>query len=302
MHLLLVEDDAMSRELWALLLEAEGHEVWAAESGEAALALLEAAQGRPSKLPEIVLTDMQLPGLCGAPLAVAMRGLCGPGTMLLGMSGSFPREHAQEAYDAFLLKPFTMEALVERIAGHTTATAERRAVVEAPGVEAPGVETPREASEDDQGADALEDALDEAVYASLLRSMPAARVEELYGLCLADARGRIERMRAAVAAGDGDGYRKGAHAIKGGCGMVGAKELQRLAGRMEQEGLDGTVDGLVDGLADGLGDGLGDGAGDGLGDGAAGGDGILAVTAMLDQFDVACTRLEGMLVTRRSPA
>jgi CheY-like chemotaxis protein/HPt (histidine-containing phosphotransfer) domain-containing protein len=252
MQMLLVEDDAMSRELWSLLLEAEGHEVLVAESGEAALALLDGVRGSQAQPPVAVLTDLQLPGVCGAALAEAMRGICGSGTILLAMSGSDAHEHTRAGYDGFLLKPFTMEALAEAIAG-------RRAALQPPGSACEGC---------------ADNVLDEAVYASLLRSMPGARLEELYGLCLADARGRIERMRAAAATADDAAFRQGAHAIKGGCGMVGATELKTLAERMEQEGLGGN-------------------------DGAA--DGTLAVTAILDQFAAACTRLEGMLVTRRTP-
>jgi HPt (histidine-containing phosphotransfer) domain-containing protein len=44
-------------------------------------------------------------------------------------------------------------------------------------------------------------------------------------------------MRQSASEGDDDSYRKEAHAIKGGCGMVGALELQRLATSMEERGL-----------------------------------------------------------------
>jgi HPt (histidine-containing phosphotransfer) domain-containing protein len=44
-------------------------------------------------------------------------------------------------------------------------------------------------------------------------------------------------MRQAASSGDDAAYRKEAHAIKGGCGMVGAVELQRLATSMEERGL-----------------------------------------------------------------
>jgi HPt (histidine-containing phosphotransfer) domain-containing protein len=47
-------------------------------------------------------------------------------------------------------------------------------------------------------------------------------------------------MERAASQGDDAAYRREAHAIKGGCGMVGAKELQKLATSMEEQGIDAT--------------------------------------------------------------
>ncbi len=44
-------------------------------------------------------------------------------------------------------------------------------------------------------------------------------------------------MRQAASDGDDAAYKREAHAIKGGCGMVGALELQTLATSMEKDGL-----------------------------------------------------------------
>jgi HPt (histidine-containing phosphotransfer) domain-containing protein len=46
-------------------------------------------------------------------------------------------------------------------------------------------------------------------------------------------------MQQAASGNDDAVYRREAHAIKGGCGMVGALELQRLATSMEEHGLSG---------------------------------------------------------------
>jgi HPt (histidine-containing phosphotransfer) domain-containing protein len=62
-------------------------------------------------------------------------------------------------------------------------------------------------------------------------------LEELYELCLSDAQARIAGMRRSASEGDDAAYRREAHAIKGGCGMVGAAELQSLATSMEERGL-----------------------------------------------------------------
>ena len=76
--------------------------------------------------------------------------------------------------------------------------------------------------------------LDEAIYRKLAGSMRHTQLEQLYALCLTDAEARIDRMRQAASKGDDAAYRREAHAIKGGCGMVGAIELQTLATSMEE--------------------------------------------------------------------
>jgi CheY-like chemotaxis protein len=207
-RILIVEDDEVSREVLALLVEDAGYEVEAVDSGDAALLYLQRA--RP--LPQVVLTDMQMPGTSGDELARQMRGLCGTKTLLLAMSGSALEDGAGCEFDGFLLKPFAMEALSEAIGGGVT-------------------NHPGGASEE-RGLE-----LNEEVYEKLAASMPRPRLEQLYELCLKDAETRIERMRRAASDGDDSAYKREAHSIKGGCGMVGATILQRLATSMEMRGL-----------------------------------------------------------------
>lgn len=206
-RIMVVDDDEVSRELLALLLKGQGYEVETADSGDAALAWLKAAD----LTPEIVLTDMQMPGTVGAELAGQLRSVCGAGTTLLAMSGSQPDEGATRGFDGFLMKPFTMTQLAAALAdgtGEVELEAVRPATV-----------------------------LNEAVYEKLAQSMKSGQLEQLYTLCLADAEKRIAAMRLAASKGDDVGYRREAHAIKGGCGMVGANELQTIATAMETQGL-----------------------------------------------------------------
>jgi CheY-like chemotaxis protein len=234
-RVLIVDDDELSREVLMLLAERAGYGVEAVESGDAALAHVQ--RGRP--LPEVVLTDIQMPGTAGDELARRLRGLCGAGTLLLAMSGSDLKDGAGREFDGFLLKPFTMETLARAISG--------------------GSARSEEGSTSGKGG-----ALDEDVYGKLADSLRRPQLEQLYALCLKDAEVRIERMRRAASDGDDAAYRKEAHAIKGGCGMVGAVELQRLATSMEERGLcDDDV-------------------------------------ATLDEFMVACERLRRILVARES--
>lgn len=257
-RVLLVEDDAMSRELWSLLLEGEGYHVHAVDSGEAALIALQHPWS-----PAVVLMDMQLPGLAGAPLAAAIRKVCPPrssnpnhaaaGLVILAMSGSEPRETESLAgFDGFLLKPFTIDVLECQINATLTATLNATPV---PAISAP------HAGQMECG-DSVALMLDPTIYRRLAASMPSGILAGLYALCLRDARVRLESMHQAALASDELAYQRQAHAIKGGCGMVGAAALAVLADHMEIDGL--TV-------------------------------GIDQVIARTRAFEVACDRLEGML-------
>jgi len=193
LHLMIVEDDDVSRAVLGLLAEAEGYRVTSADSGDAALSAI--ANG---VRPDAILADMQMPGTSGPALAEALHQACGPGVRVIGMSASGT---GAPGFDGFLLKPFEISALTGLI-GRT-------------------------------------DLLNPATYASLQGSMPADQVQALYRLCLDDADRRIARMRDARDTCDEAAYVREAHAIKGGCGMVGATELHQLAAAMEENGLAG---------------------------------------------------------------
>jgi CheY-like chemotaxis protein len=202
MRVLVVDDDELSREVLAALLDAKGYSVETATSGDEAFVRLRTMETRP----DVVLTDMQMPGMSGVELADAVRALCGTKILMLGMSGS---KAEAAGFDGFLLKPFSMVDLADAIGG---------------------------------GSDEVEKVvaaavLDKAVYAKLAAAMRQPQLEKLYELCLSDVEGRVTKMREAQSDGDDAAYRREAHAIKGGCGMVGATELQSLATSMEERGL-----------------------------------------------------------------
>jgi CheY-like chemotaxis protein len=207
-RVLVVDDDAISREVFALLLDGAGYAVDTADSGDAAMLHLQTAH----TLPEVILTDLQMPGTSGEELARQLRNLCGASTRLLVMSASVPEDGVERAFDGFLKKPFTMETFAAAVDGVT-----------------PG------AAKATNGKSKV--VLDENVYRKLASSMRSSQLEQLYAMSLADAEGRLAGMRQAAAEGDDAAYKRQAHAIKGGCGMVGALELQTLATSMEQHGL-----------------------------------------------------------------
>ena len=70
-QILVVDDDDVSREVLALLLQRMGYAVETAESGDAALLHLQTT----NLLPQLVLTDLQMPGTTGSELALQLRHL-----------------------------------------------------------------------------------------------------------------------------------------------------------------------------------------------------------------------------------
>jgi CheY-like chemotaxis protein/HPt (histidine-containing phosphotransfer) domain-containing protein len=207
-RVLVVDDDALSREVLALLLNGAGYAVEVVDSGDSALSHLRTTP----LLPDVILADLQMPGMTGDELARRLRDLCGPVTTLLAMSATKPDDGSNREFNGFLQKPFTMETFAAAIADGAAA-----------------------AANGPNGANAAD--LDEAVYATFARSMRPSQLEQLYALCIRDVEKRLAKMRLAASNGDDAAYRRDAHAIKGGCGMVGALELQTLATSMEERGL-----------------------------------------------------------------
>lgn len=214
---MVIDDDELSREVLSVLLAGEGYRVEVASSGEEALSSLAAA----SSAPDVVLMDMQMPGISGEELGRRLRELGGKSMKLIAMSGSRSEGSKAGASDAFLLKPFSMAEFSEAL--------ER---LDERASSAPGGERPYPASG--------EEVLDPRIFKMFEGTVGKEQLRELYGLCLSDAERQLTAMRAAAAAGDDAEFRRCAHTIKGGLGMLGARELQRLCGLLEEAGLSGN--------------------------------------------------------------
>ena len=206
-RLVIVDDDLLTREVLSVLAEDAGYAVEAYESGEAALE----AMADAGTAPGAILTDLQMPGVRGDSLATLLRLACGRDTRLLAMSGSAADARDTRAYDGFLMKPFTIDELQQALA-----TASQQ-------------EKPVESS--------LPEPVNRSIYEALRTSLGEEKLRELYLLCLQDVDTRIATMRTAQACGDVETFHRAAHAIKGGCGMIGASELAALASAMETDEL-----------------------------------------------------------------
>ncbi len=222
-RLLLIDDDELSRAVLELHLSAAGYEVVEAESGKEALALLRDGAGVSA---DVILSDLQMPGLHGPELARRIRAVLRGLVPLIAMSGSRPVADRYAGYDAFLLKPFTPEQLAEALEaiarGNAEATPEAVPPADATGISgtSSGETTP---------------VLDEETFAQLASMMNLAQLSEIFGLAMAELRKYTEQMQAAIDEGDAAALRASAHTMKGGFSILGAREMQVLGARLEAD-------------------------------------------------------------------
>lgn len=119
-RILVIEDNEANLELMSYLLRAFGHTVSAARDGHAGL-----AQAR-SERPDLVLCDIQLPGIGGMVIASRIRGdpafdrIPLVAVTALAMVGD--RETILAAgFDGYLTKPITPETFVAQVEAHLPA-------------------------------------------------------------------------------------------------------------------------------------------------------------------------------------
>ncbi|MGC2398394.1 MAG: response regulator [Acidobacteriaceae bacterium] len=210
---LLVDDDAISLEVMALILAHEGHQVVRANDAETALELLSGGQ---IPRPDVLLVDLQMPGVTGGQLAEKVRALDGFQPLMLAMSATEAQSAQLAAFDGFLLKPVAVEDL-------------RRALQ-------PGIRARNGSRIGKRGKTAkpsAEEAVDIAVIEKLLTMMPLDALQDTIAACISDTRICVRALQGQVS---GDGVRRLAHRIKGAASMIGAVRLARLAAGLEMGG------------------------------------------------------------------
>jgi putative two-component system response regulator len=114
-HILIVDDEASTREFMARLLEAEtGYIVKRAGTGAEAIDILEKYQ------PSVVITDLYMPGMDGLGLCRHIRGRSDlKGTMVMMLSAGNDVSERLKAFesgaDEYVLKPVNGDELVSRV-------------------------------------------------------------------------------------------------------------------------------------------------------------------------------------------
>lgn len=118
-RVLLIEDNADSRDMYRLLLELDGHDVLEADDGTRGLELLR------TELPDLALVDIGLPTLDGYEIARRFRAEPGADrTVLIALTGYGSvedRERSREAgFDYHLVKPVSADMVREILTGVVT--------------------------------------------------------------------------------------------------------------------------------------------------------------------------------------
>ena len=116
MKILIVDDEAVMRELLSTILESYNHEAHTAESGAEAIRKLQ------DETFDLVITDLQMSPIDG--FAVINHARQSSDELLIFlMTGCRDAQCAVDAYrlgaDAFLTKPFSIDELVSHIQFHT---------------------------------------------------------------------------------------------------------------------------------------------------------------------------------------
>lgn len=111
--ILIVEDDADSREVLSLILRAEGFSVLTAEDGQQALELVNDAP------PDLVITDIQMPNIDGIELIKRMRAQFEsksiPIVVMSAFGSGITRDALKAGADRSTPKPMQVRALLNLI-------------------------------------------------------------------------------------------------------------------------------------------------------------------------------------------
>jgi PAS domain S-box-containing protein len=212
--LLVVEDDAVHRQLLTALLVSRGHGVIAARNGREALA--ELARHKV----DVVLMDLQMPELDGVRTVTTLRDwerAAGGHVPVVGMTASAMAEERarclEAGMDRFVTKPIGREVLFE--------TVEELRAVSAPG------DIPQELA----GRPAFLAGLDGDL--ALARKLVEIFLEQSADL--------LAKLKTAIADGNTEGIRQAAHALKGAIANFPAGPAGSAAARMELTGISGDL-------------------------------------------------------------
>lgn len=110
MHCMIVEDNPLNAKLFVLLLESEGFQVTHVPDAERALDALRRG------VPDIVITDLQLPGCSGIELIRMLRSDAATATVRIVAISAYARPQDERAAltagaDAFVSKPIDTRTL-----------------------------------------------------------------------------------------------------------------------------------------------------------------------------------------------
>ena len=228
--ILLVEDNEVNRVLATTILARLGHQATVAEDGAEAVELCTRARF------DLVLMDMQMPGMDGLQATVCIRALDSPmrRVPVIALTANAlqgDRERCLAAgMDDYLTKPFNAEQLAAMIDQWLPGRASGWAATAAAAIEP---------------ADGVGDVLDTGALEQLRKAGGddgAAFVERIIGVFLAEAGRQLAAMRSGLAAADAKALQRAAHTLKSSSAAVGAVALSQLCRSVEFGAAAGTLD------------------------------------------------------------
>ncbi len=249
LHLLVVDDVAMNREIASALLQAAGHEVVCAESGQ------EAVEAAAAGGFDAVLMDLRMPGMDGFEAARRIRALTGVHGQvpIIALTAQVFAEHVEACrragMDGHLAKPFTQDALLEAIAHVVTVAQARRrtipassdvtmATLAAPDTDPAVAAVPIAAvsSSSTKGSDLS--VCDQASFEYITAFLSSESVTTYMQSLAARAAALLHALREPVSPAAGsDGLAAAAHSLVGIAGMFGFRRLA-LAARSYQRAVE----------------------------------------------------------------
>jgi len=243
LQILVAEDNLTNQKLVRLLLEQDGHQVTVVPNGRAAVTSSAAQKF------DVILMDVQMPEMDGFEATAAIRqhervtGAHIPIVAMTAHAMTGDRERClAEGMDAYLSKPLRPEDLLATIDGllidRLETSPEPRPDRSAQPVEAAAV-----GPSIDGGALLADFGGNSALMADVIR------------VFLSDAPAQVDRLRAAVAAGDAGAIAAAAHALKGAVGLFSkgaAYEAARTLEHAARAGELAEVSALYTRILDGL--------------------------------------------------
>jgi len=231
LRVLVAEDNRVNQMVIRKLLEKLGHKVTVCGDGRATVAAVEADR------PDIVLMDIQMPGMDGFAATAAIRarevarrdGGRLPVVALTAFAMKGDRERCLAAgMDEYMAKPIKRDELVAvlvRLAGE----APGRIETEEPGPSKAGEPGP------------VLDAAAALMHAGGDRQL----VGQLLDVFLADCPGQMQAVRDAVAGADSLALMHASHALGGSLRVLGASAATVMIGRLEVLGRESRLDGAA---------------------------------------------------------
>ena len=121
---LIVDDNMDNRDLGRFLLEGDGFDVRAAEDAEAALKILETYR------PQLILMDIQLPGMDGLQLTRRLRKEAAWQDVIIVALSAYAMESDKDnaraaGCDGYITKPIDTRTLVKELRGYLDSTKPR---------------------------------------------------------------------------------------------------------------------------------------------------------------------------------